>query len=195
MELSAAAKVMVTGVLCCDGDGDATGNTATRSTLLRQQVLSAAVATSSLLRWQRALLQKNQQRRALLQWLSDVDEVTFGDGTETATARPPGKMNYMKEGPKLDLKLNLSPPRATSPHSPLRSMEMSPPSSCVSREESPAEDGGAGEATSMMMLVGCPRCLMYVMLAQEDPKCPKCKSSVLLDFFHEERAKNSKKSP
>nr|GMC91618.1 hypothetical protein Iba_chr05aCG3210 [Ipomoea batatas] len=78
--------VMVTGVLCCDGDGDATGNTATRSTLLRQQVLSAAVATSSLLRWQRALLQKDQQRRALLQWLSDVDEVTFGDGTETATA-------------------------------------------------------------------------------------------------------------
>nr|GMD74463.1 hypothetical protein Iba_chr13aCG5510 [Ipomoea batatas] len=48
-ELSAAAMVMVTGVLCCDGDGDATGNTATRSTLLRQQVLSAAVATSSLL--------------------------------------------------------------------------------------------------------------------------------------------------
>nr|GMC47968.1 hypothetical protein Iba_scaffold57964CG0010 [Ipomoea batatas]GMD22749.1 hypothetical protein Iba_chr08aCG13760 [Ipomoea batatas] len=86
LELSAAAMVMVTGVLCCDGDGDATGNTATRSTLLRQQVLSAAVATSSLLRWQRALLQKNQQRRALLQWLSDVDEVTFGDGTETATA-------------------------------------------------------------------------------------------------------------
>nr|GMD81353.1 hypothetical protein Iba_chr13eCG10800 [Ipomoea batatas] len=85
-ELSAAAMVMVTGVLCCDGDGDATGNTATRSTLLRQQVLSAAVATSSLLRWQRVLLQKNQQRRALLQWLSDVDEVTFGDGTETATA-------------------------------------------------------------------------------------------------------------
>nr|GMC83527.1 acetyl-CoA-benzylalcohol acetyltransferase-like [Ipomoea batatas] len=41
-ELSAAAMVMVTGVLCCDGDGDATGNTATRSTLLRQQVLSAA---------------------------------------------------------------------------------------------------------------------------------------------------------
>lgn len=103
-------------------------------------------------------------------------------------------MNYMKEGPKLDLKLNLSPPRATSPHSPLRSMEMSPPSSCVSREESPAEDGGAGEATSMMMLVGCPRCLMYVMLAQVDPKCPKCKSSVLLDFFHEERANNSKKN-
>ena len=32
-----------------------------------------------------------------------------------------------------------------------------------------------------MKLVGCPRCLMYVMLSEEvDPKCPKCKSKVLL---------------
>nr|GMD97582.1 zinc transporter 8-like [Ipomoea batatas] len=48
-ELSAAAMVMVTGIICCDGDGDAT---ATRlpaakamasSSLLRRQGLSAAV--------------------------------------------------------------------------------------------------------------------------------------------------------
>ncbi|KAJ9186858.1 hypothetical protein P3X46_002387 [Hevea brasiliensis] len=36
-----------------------------------------------------------------------------------------------------------------------------------------------------MMLVGCPRCLMYVMLSENDPKCPKCKSTVLLDILHD----------
>ncbi|KAG6436089.1 hypothetical protein SASPL_100971 [Salvia splendens] len=78
------------------------------------------------------------------------------------------------ESPKLELKLNLSPPgehrQVVSP----RGAEISPQSSCVSRETSP-------EAMSMM-LVGCPRCLMYVMLFQDHPKCPKCKSTVLLNI-------------
>ncbi|RCV17514.1 hypothetical protein SEVIR_3G230700v4 [Setaria viridis] len=54
----------------------------------------------------------------------------------------------------------------------------SPPSSCVSSEGSP-EAGGAG---APMILAGCPRCMMYVMLSREDPRCPKCHSTVLLDF-------------
>lgn len=97
-------------------------------------------------------------------------------------------MNYIGESPKLDLKLNLSPPRdhrqVASPKGPISSTEISPRSSCVSRETSP--DGTllhSPEGISMM-LVGCPRCLMYVMLFDEDPKCPKCKSTVLLDFLH-----------
>lgn len=36
-----------------------------------------------------------------------------------------------------------------------------------------------------MPLVGCPRCFMYVMLSHVDPKCPKCNSTVFLDFFRE----------
>ncbi|KAJ6914580.1 hypothetical protein NC652_017360 [Populus alba x Populus x berolinensis] len=76
--------------------------------------------------------------------------------------------------PKLDLKLNLSPPRVNPRvESPGRSATVSP----TSPPSSP-------EATSMV-LVGCPRCLMYVMLSENDPKCPKCKSSVLLDFLHD----------
>ena len=75
------------------------------------------------------------------------------------------------ESPKLELKLNLSPP---GEHRQVVSPEISPQSSCVSRETSP-------EAMSMM-LVGCPRCLMYVMLFQDHPKCPKCKSTVLLNI-------------
>ncbi|KAI4310587.1 hypothetical protein MLD38_035556 [Melastoma candidum] len=97
--------------------------------------------------------------------------------------------------PKLDLKLNLSPPRVSrgrvGPSSPLRSATASPTSpqsSCVSSEADNGDDGGlryskSPEATSMV-LAGCPRCLMYVMLSEEDPRCPKCKSPVMLDFLH-----------
>ncbi|KAI3471894.1 hypothetical protein Pfo_028582 [Paulownia fortunei] len=98
-----------------------------------------------------------------------------------------------RDGPKLDLKLNLSPPRLNHPRveSPSRSLTVSPtspPSSCVSSELNQQDEylrySTSPEATSMM-LVGCPRCLMYVMLAEEDPRCPKCKSTVLLDVIHD----------
>ncbi|RDY01890.1 hypothetical protein CR513_14729, partial [Mucuna pruriens] len=36
-----------------------------------------------------------------------------------------------------------------------------------------------GSETKAMDLVGCPRCFMYVMLSDVDPKCPKCKSTTL----------------
>ncbi|XP_015581463.1 protein GL2-INTERACTING REPRESSOR 1 isoform X2 [Ricinus communis] len=94
-------------------------------------------------------------------------------------------------GPKLDLKLNLSPPRADprveSPNRSATVSPTSPPSSCVSSElnqDDTLRYSNSPEATSMV-LVGCPRCLMYVMLSEDDPKCPKCKSTVLLDFLHE----------
>lgn len=103
------------------------------------------------------------------------------------------------KGPRLDLKLNLSPPArsrvlpAVNPSanlaansSPRRSSTSSsgassPPSSCVSSESD--RDGSPGPTS--MVLVGCPRCLMYVMLSEDDPKCPKCKSTVLLDFLND----------
>ncbi|KAI3450748.1 hypothetical protein Pfo_007413 [Paulownia fortunei] len=110
-------------------------------------------------------------------------------------------MNYKAERPKLELKLNLSPPRrdhhrqVLSPRESVSSTEISPRSSCVSREVSPDEtmSYSSSPETRSMMLVGCPRCLMYVMLMEEDPKCPKCKSTVLLDFLHEDRNGGIKK--
>ncbi|CAJ1884062.1 unnamed protein product [Sphenostylis stenocarpa] len=93
-------------------------------------------------------------------------------------------------GPQLDLKLNLSPPRVDrrleSPTRSATASPTSPPSSCVSSELNQEEKNysNSPEATSMV-LVGCPRCLMYVMLSEDDPKCPKCKSTVLLDFLHD----------
>lgn len=37
--------------------------------------------------------------------------------------------------------------------------------------------------TKEMVLVGCPRCFMYVMSSEVEPKCPKCNTSVFLDLF------------
>lgn len=79
-------------------------------------------------------------------------------------------------GPKLDLKLNLSPPRANNEAAESggsSSSEIaSPKSSCVLSE--------SDQEMRSMMVVGCRRCLMYVMLSDVDPKCPKCKTTVLL---------------
>ncbi|KAK9734311.1 hypothetical protein RND81_04G130700 [Saponaria officinalis] len=83
--------------------------------------------------------------------------------------------------PILDLRLNLSPPisRVTNEaESPSQSTSISPTNSCVSSETSSPKG-------STMVLVGCPRCLMYVMLSQDDPKCPKCNNSLLIDFLHD----------
>nr|GLL46142.1 uncharacterized protein LOC103486655 [Ipomoea trifida]GMD86757.1 early nodulin-20-like isoform X1 [Ipomoea batatas] len=98
--------------------------------------------------------------------------------------------NASGAAPKLELKLNLSPPRESSP-SRRRSVSTSPPSSCMS-SESQDDDGGSAEEATSMVLVGCPRCLMYVMLAQAKPnKCPMCHTSVLLDvlFDHTKNAR------
>ncbi|KAL3828601.1 hypothetical protein ACJIZ3_017403 [Penstemon smallii] len=95
-------------------------------------------------------------------------------------------ININSESPSLELKLNLSPSRDYNRQVVSSSTEISPRSSCVSREVSPDDETERySTTTGSMMLVGCPRCLMYVMLLEEDPKCPKCKSTVLLDFLHE----------
>lgn len=103
--------------------------------------------------------------------------------------------------PGLDLKLNLSPPPADNRQrvdSPNRSA--SPTSSCVSLELNMETEGDAGQALRIsnspdamsMVLVGCLRCLMYVMLSDgEEPKCPKCKSSVLLDVQSEQNSSSN----
>ncbi|KAF5447456.1 hypothetical protein F2P56_033010 [Juglans regia] len=111
-------------------------------------------------------------------------------------------MSKRANGPKLELELNLSPPRRE--HSPAESLnvsnfsssEISVEGSCVSSEpeDQPMtlQYSPSNAEPRSMMLVGCPRCLMYVMLSEADPKCPKCKSTVLLDFLKEENARNTR---
>ncbi|CAN6269829.1 unnamed protein product [Urochloa humidicola] len=64
--------------------------------------------------------------------------------------------------------------------------ESSPASSCVSSD---AEEEVV-QAAKAMVVVGCPQCLMYVMLSGEEkqPKCPRCKSPVLLHFLRADDA-------
>ncbi|EPS70405.1 hypothetical protein M569_04359 [Genlisea aurea] len=89
--------------------------------------------------------------------------------------------------PELELKLKLSPPRAAT-ESPTRSVTSSSAwSSCLSSEDST-------ETTSSVMLVGCPRCFIYVMLLEEYPRCPICKSSVLLDVVNGTAAGGGRRS-
>ncbi|OVA06452.1 hypothetical protein BVC80_479g34 [Macleaya cordata] len=122
------------------------------------------------------------------------------EGQEKGYSGERRRMSRHGKSPKLDLKLNLSPPRVNnnprveSPNRSGNSSPTSPPSSCVSSENSTDETlrySSSPEATSMV-LVGCPRCLMYVMLSEEDPKCPKCKSTVLLDFLHDNTTKKTR---
>ncbi|XP_012472874.1 protein GL2-INTERACTING REPRESSOR 1 [Gossypium raimondii] len=99
--------------------------------------------------------------------------------------------------PNQGLKLNST---STTPARGSQSMSVSPPeispeNSCLSSE--PGDEKEAASVVTMrnrpevttMLLVGCPRCLIYVMLSKVEPKCPQCKSTVLLDFLDEETAK------
>ncbi|RDX80247.1 hypothetical protein CR513_39225, partial [Mucuna pruriens] len=61
--------------------------------------------------------------------------------------------------------------------------------SVISRDAEEEMQHANGPATKAMDLVGCPRCFMYVMLSDVDPKCPKCKSTVFLEFFKDENFK------
>ncbi|GLT68482.1 hypothetical protein SLA2020_407080 [Shorea laevis] len=112
-------------------------------------------------------------------------------------------MSRRENSPKLELELNLSPPppRVNSPNvsassrsSSSSSSDMSVEGSCVSSEpeETMYCPSNLNLEPTSMMLAGCPRCLMYVMLSHVDPKCPKCKSTVLLDFLKEENTSKAR---
>uniref|UniRef100_A0A7N0RGH5 GIR1-like zinc ribbon domain-containing protein n=1 Tax=Kalanchoe fedtschenkoi TaxID=63787 RepID=A0A7N0RGH5_KALFE len=99
------------------------------------------------------------------------------------------------KAPRTDLKLNLTRPRVlVTNDSPRRSATpspTSPPISCISSDTSQDDLTQLGyyssspEAQSSMVLAGCQRCLMYIMLSEEDPKCPRCHNTVLLEFMQQ----------
>lgn len=80
----------------------------------------------------------------------------------------------------------MSPPEAANSTS-----SNSSSSSCVSSEAEADQ-----EETRAMLLVGCLRCLMYVMLSEADPnpKCPKCKTTVLLHFLNNNKQNTNNKT-
>ncbi|KAF5744901.1 hypothetical protein HS088_TW07G00482 [Tripterygium wilfordii] len=108
--------------------------------------------------------------------------------------------------PELDLKLNLSPPLVLNQEIDQSTNEIkasswrtSPESSCLASEMEDAVNhlSSCPEEASSMVLVGCRRCLIYVMLSEVDPKCPRCQSSVLLHLFnsHENQTNKTRRNP
>ncbi|KAH1108950.1 hypothetical protein J1N35_012718 [Gossypium stocksii] len=104
----------------------------------------------------------------------------------------------MSQSPNQGLKLNSTSttPARGSPSMSVFPPEISPENSCLSSEPGDEKEEESSVVTmryrpevTSMLLVGCPRCLMYVMLSKVEPKCPQCKSTVLLDFLDKETAK------
>ncbi|XP_042412586.1 protein GL2-INTERACTING REPRESSOR 2-like [Zingiber officinale] len=92
----------------------------------------------------------------------------------------------VRKSQKPNLKLNLSPADAAAVNSLARGYSSSP-SSCLSSQEGEAE-------VTPMVVAGCQRCLMYIMLAVDDLRCPKCGSLVLVHFFHGPTSSEEKKN-
>ncbi|KAI4341984.1 hypothetical protein MLD38_026649 [Melastoma candidum] len=84
-------------------------------------------------------------------------------------------------GPDLELKLEV---RGPFPEGEVEGSSPSPPSSCVSSELEvdglEFHDLGKQADAKLMVLAGCQRCLMYVMLSSDRLQCPKCKSTAVL---------------
>ncbi|KAK4255281.1 hypothetical protein QN277_008296 [Acacia crassicarpa] len=97
-----------------------------------------------------------------------------------------------RSSPRLDLRLNLSPVNSSS--SEILTSSSSNNLSEMTVEESSCVSWEAEEErveTKAMLLVGCRRCLMYVLLSDVDPKCPKCNSTVLLDFLSDDASSSA----
>ncbi|KAK2380059.1 protein GL2-INTERACTING REPRESSOR [Trifolium repens] len=100
-------------------------------------------------------------------------------------------MNKRERSPTLGMGLSLSQPGTAATSS--QSTE-SFSTEFVHSSEGSCVSCNVAEETKAMLLVGCTRCLMYVMLPEVDPKCPKCKSTMLLDFLNNEEITSRKTS-
>ncbi|KAG6516875.1 protein GL2-INTERACTING REPRESSOR 1-like [Zingiber officinale] len=106
--------------------------------------------------------------------------------------------NNRGKNPRLEVKVNVAGTQSRARGGPSTRTEedeeasVSPTSSCVSSEEGESKSPEGAAPSPPMMLAGCPHCLMYVMLSEKDPKCPKCKSTVLVDFHR--AGKSSRRS-
>ncbi|KAL2323036.1 hypothetical protein Fmac_027415 [Flemingia macrophylla] len=110
-------------------------------------------------------------------------------------------MSDRNEGkPKLELRLNLSPPRVfnhrpASPTLPTIMSSTSPPNSSgymkVKQEEEDNNvnnndvDCSNNPEVVPLVLIGCPRCLMYILVPKDNLMCPKCKSTNFIKFFRD----------
>lgn len=117
-------------------------------------------------------------------------------------------IDHQQDTNNMDLELKLSPPKviiskgeSSKSSSTIFSQEngSSSSSSSSSTKSSNYEDISGSEckvnkASPSLILMGCTRCYLYVMVSEAEPECPKCKTSVLLDIFRENPSKKCKKA-
>ncbi|XP_040991600.1 protein GL2-INTERACTING REPRESSOR 1-like [Juglans microcarpa x Juglans regia] len=97
----------------------------------------------------------------------------------------------------VDLELRLSPPGVSfwgksSKTSPLSSQETT--TSLDLNSSDYLDDSSSILEVPSLCLMGCTLCLIYVMVSEADPKCPKCKRSFLIDMFRDNLSKGCRKS-
>ncbi|XP_020205332.1 uncharacterized protein LOC109790567 [Cajanus cajan] len=99
-------------------------------------------------------------------------------------------MSKRENSPGLEFELKLSPPQTGN--SSLSEFSTSSSLCLYSSDQDSSVSSDADKETKAMLLVGCLRCLMYVLFPKDDPnpKCPKCKSTVLLDFLNNKQNTN-----
>ncbi|GMJ11842.1 hypothetical protein HRI_004853400 [Hibiscus trionum] len=106
-----------------------------------------------------------------------------------------------ENGKNVDLNLRLTPlglrlkDRFSSNQCPETSSVSLSTSSCMplNNEDSPGEEVEFSNTIveePSLVVMGCSNCLMYVMVSEIEPSCPRCHSSVLIDIF---RPKSDKK--
>uniref|UniRef100_A0A2C9VM40 GIR1-like zinc ribbon domain-containing protein n=1 Tax=Manihot esculenta TaxID=3983 RepID=A0A2C9VM40_MANES len=87
-----------------------------------------------------------------------------------------------------DLKLRLSPP-GINPKDESASANQLENSQSESNESSESDENLVG-----LVLMGCTKCHIYVMVCEVEPKCPNCKNSFLIDMFQHNTLPNTKRS-
>lgn len=94
---------------------------------------------------------------------------------------------------KLDLKLNLSPPGMNLPVQSQTLSSTSTPSSCASSSETKQEDLHFSNSPDAepMTLVGCRNCMIYIFVQKRNLRCPKCKTTDLIQDFTVNRSKST----
>ncbi|CAL5200602.1 unnamed protein product [Lathyrus oleraceus] len=96
---------------------------------------------------------------------------------------PPSPESGKSSSPNLPELLSSSSSSSSKSYS---SKMIVPEVTSMATKEEDNEEEYAKAVTKEMVLVGCPKCYMYVMSSEDEPQCPKCKTTVFLDLFGDE---------
>ncbi|KAG1368448.1 putative dachshund [Cocos nucifera] len=67
--------------------------------------------------------------------------------------------------------------------------------SSLKRREGEEELDGSDSSSGSLMAARCPRCLLYVLVANRDPRCPGCRSHVPVSAIYRKKPRASFSSP